>query len=219
MNERTYTVFYMVLVCVIATALLTGAKLLFTERIQRNEEVRTQVALLRGLGIMPEKADAKAVQEAFRSRVARTEKDGMTLYYAYGPDGKQIETIGFIFQGQGFWGPIRGIIAVKPDLATVAGFEVIAQQETPGLGARVTEPAYKQQFVGKAIGEKTADGIYLDLVSADVEKLGPHQIHAITGATRTSDSLRKMLNEDIGAFRDLAAKTDLIAEAPAPGGG
>jgi Na+-transporting NADH:ubiquinone oxidoreductase subunit C len=218
MNERTYTIVYMIVVCVIATALLTGAKLVFAERIQRNEEVRTQGALLAGLGILPENADAKTIQETFRKRVARDERDGMTLYYAYAPDARTVETVGFIFQGQGFWGTIRGLIAVKPDLKTVAGFEVIDQQETPGLGARITEPAYKAQFVGKEIGEKAEDGRYLDLVPAEVPDLGPHQIHAITGATRTSDSLKRMLNDDIGKFRELAEKTDLIATAPAPGG-
>lgn len=219
MKERPYTVFYMMVVCVIATLMLTGSKLAFRNKIERNQEVRMQRAILSGLGILPESPTIASIQETYRNRVATDVRDGMTFYYAYDSEGNAVERIGFVFDGQAFWGRIRGLLAVEPDLTTVAGFEVIEQNETPGLGARIAEPAYKASFKGKKIGKEIADGQYLELVAADVEEPGPQQIQAITGATRTSDSLRQILNDSIETFRKIAETNDLIATAPKPGGG
>ncbi|OGV65363.1 MAG: hypothetical protein A2498_12630 [Lentisphaerae bacterium RIFOXYC12_FULL_60_16] len=51
---------------------------------------------------------------------------------------------------QGYAGDIAIMVGITAD-GTVQGVEVLAQKETPGLGARITEPAFRSQFAGKPI--------------------------------------------------------------------
>lgn len=218
MNERVYTVVYMVVVCVLATILLTGAKLVLAERIETNASVRTDRLILAALGIVPKGPGAAEIRRTYDARVASEEREGLKLYYGYTEDGGAVESIGMEFHGKAFWGPMVGVLAIKPDLKTVAGFQMISQQETPGLGARIADADYSAQFAGKDIGEINPDGVYLEFVSEGVETLGPHQVHGVTGATRTTDSLRRILNEDIVMFRKIVEAGDLLQKAPRPGG-
>ena len=69
----------------------------------------------------------------------------------------------------------------------------MANTETPGLGTKVQEPAFTDQFIGRA-----ADPLALD------------DIDAITGATISSKAALAALNEAIEAYRTATG------EAPAP---
>ena len=51
--------------------------------------------------------------------------------------------VAFEISGSGLWGPIRGIVAVLPDMKTIKGITIIYQEETPGLGGRIGEDGRK----------------------------------------------------------------------------
>jgi electron transport complex protein RnfG len=51
---------------------------------------------------------------------------------------------------KGYGGPIVLMVGVAPD-GTVFRLEVLAQNETPGLGNRIEEPDFRQQFAGKSL--------------------------------------------------------------------
>ena len=63
---------------------------------------------------------------------------------------------------------------------------MVSQVETPGLGARITEDAFQDAFIGKEVG----GGIAMSK-SGDA---GPGEFDAITGATETSRALEKILS-------------------------
>jgi electron transport complex protein RnfG len=71
----------------------------------------------------------------------------------------------------GYSGNIEIMVGVDP-AGAVTGIEILSHAETPGLGAKITQPAFKKQFVGK------------NLENADwrVKKDGG-QFDQITGAT------------------------------------
>ena len=46
-------------------------------------------------------------------------------------------------------GPIYGIISLNPDLKTVRRINILHQEETPGLGARIADNSYLSQFKNK----------------------------------------------------------------------
>ncbi|MBD3237377.1 MAG: hypothetical protein GF330_11775, partial [Candidatus Eisenbacteria bacterium] len=48
--------------------------------------------------------------------------------------------------GQGFWAPIEGWLALQPDLTETQGIVFLKHSETPGLGGRITEDAFRDQF-------------------------------------------------------------------------
>jgi electron transport complex protein RnfG len=49
---------------------------------------------------------------------------------------------------EGYGGDIVIMVGVRPD-GTVKGIEILQNSETPGLGSKITEPWFKQQFAGK----------------------------------------------------------------------
>jgi electron transport complex protein RnfG len=107
------------------------------------------------------------------------------IYIVY----KDKETIGYAFiaVGKGYGGEINTFVGIDKDF-TIKQITVISNSETPGLGAKITESFFTDQFKG--------------LRSSDV-KLNKDggKIDAITGATISSravtDSVRQELDKKI----------------------
>ena len=122
------------------------------------------------------------------------------LYYKEG----SLEGIGFITTKLGYGfnkaADISLFICVGPDLETIKGIDVLDHTETPGLGGRMTEDGFKGQFVGKKLKPK------LSLVRGR-KTVGPNEVHAITGASYTSEGIEKIINEAMETFwQEMEAK-------------
>lgn len=89
----------------------------------------------------------------------------------------------FMTEGAGYGGVISILIGIKPD-ETLRGIKIISHQETPGLGAKIVEPSFLDQF----------KGIYPDEVA--LTRNGG-KIDAITGATISSTAVVKGVKEGI----------------------
>ena len=83
------------------------------------------------------------------------------------------------YEGNGFQGKIRLIIGVNKDLKNILGLEVLEQVETPGLGTKVTETPFTDQFKQLLLQPEVA-------WVKGVEPSNPNEIQAITGATISS---------------------------------
>lgn len=84
----------------------------------------------------------------------------------------------------GYDGPVTFVVGVKND-GTVTGLQVLAQTETQGYGARVTEPAFAEGMKGVVLaGHITAEGA----------GGGPDIMPAISGATRTTNAMEQAMN-------------------------
>ena len=94
------------------------------------------------------------------------------------------------------WGSISGIIALDQDFKTVLGMDFISQNETPGLGGRIEEDWFKEQFRKIVLYE---EGEPIRYASAGSEG----QVDAITGATSTSNALLNIINESIQEVKTL----------------
>ncbi len=99
------------------------------------------------------------------------------------------------FAGPGLWGTIEGVIAVTADLREIVGIEIVSDNETPGLGGRINEPWFKDQFRGERV---TAGGIDVTQIAGDGD---PDRVNGlidgVTGATRTSDSMEAIVNREL----------------------
>lgn len=127
--------------------------------------------------------------------------------------------IGYIVPvtGTGFWARIDGLLGVTaggtvgnpPGSMAIRGLVFLSHQETPGLGGRITEKDWRNQFAGIDLDSPSPDGTFIYIgktePAADNPARGRH-VDAITGATGTSTALRRMLNVNIARFkRALAA--------------
>ncbi|MDP6923239.1 MAG: FMN-binding protein [Candidatus Scalindua sp.] len=164
------------------------------------------------LGFSQSKIDKKDVRKVFNKNISRKntsdiyipelssnlpkmDKTGKEVFLYY--KGRSLEGIGFITTKLGYGfnkaADISLFICVGPDLETIKGIEVLDHTETPGLGGRMTEEEFKNQFVGKKLKPR------LSLVRGR-ESVGPNEVHAITGASYTSKGIEKIINEAMGAF-------------------
>ena len=89
-------------------------------------------------------------------------------------------------QGKGLWGPIWGYVAIAPDGKTIVGANFDHKSETPGLGGEITTEKFQSQFKGKQIA---SDGYYV-----------PVEFDAITGATRTSNGVKEMIDNTMQKY-------------------
>jgi Na+-transporting NADH:ubiquinone oxidoreductase subunit C len=180
-KDKILMIVFILVLGTILTSALVAVNYYTTPVIVKNEEIATKSSILRAFGIS---FDPSKVEEVFAGNVKKREQNGTTYYVAENGD------IAFPYSGSGLWGPIEGIIAIQPDFQTLEGITISRQEETPGLGSRITEPQYLAQFEGK----RFADGLKLvqpGRASAD------NEIDSITGATMTSEAFIKILNENI----------------------
>ncbi|SHM63160.1 electron transport complex protein RnfG [Caldanaerovirga acetigignens] len=80
------------------------------------------------------------------------EKEGMTFYIGLDEKGNKVG-IAFKATGQGFGGPIEMMVGYNPKEGRLTGLQILSMAETPGLGARIKEPAFTEQFKGKSVND------------------------------------------------------------------
>ena len=143
--------------------------------------------------------------EAFKDAVDRSISTKTSVY-----EGRTFEVfttraplqtrVGFLFTGYGFWGPIKGIAVFSEDLQTMVNIQFLEHQETPGLGARIEEPWFTDQFRGLEIpwNEPPPKRVVIGGVADPTTK---NRVDAITGASQTSIALMKSLNSELELFR------------------
>ena len=119
------------------------------------------------------------------------------------------------FAGPGLWGTIEGVIAVSSDLKTLVGIEIVSDNETPGLGARINEPWFKNQFRGESISSGTI-AVTQTPGDGDLDKSNSI-IDGVTGATRTSDSIEAIVNRVMERLADKDVR-DRLQELENQGG-
>ena len=81
----------------------------------------------------------------------------------------------------------------------------IEQAETPGLGGRITEDAFEQQFKGLNAAPPEQGRQYIYVARERPENRNDprfgRSVDAITGATQTSMAVERLLNADLEQFR------------------
>ena len=108
-------------------------------------------------------------------------------------DGKKVVVTRV--SGEGLWGTITGVLAIQENFSRIIGFDIISHSETPGLGGRIEERWFLDQFNG----EKLLDN-KITVVQSGTEGDMDHNnglIDGITGATRTSESIQKIVNSEV----------------------
>jgi Na+-transporting NADH:ubiquinone oxidoreductase subunit C len=126
------------------------------------------------------------------------------VLYAYNKGETPLYAV--VFRGSGLWGTIEGVLSVNFDLTRIIGLEIVDQNETPGLGGRIGEKAFRDQFEGERIGggdsiSMTQKGIY----DYDHEN---STIDVISGATQTSQRLQMIINDTIQGLRKILGEND-----------
>lgn len=193
MNKRSplYPILFMAaLAAVFGTAVSTVA-VATKDRVQAGERARLRSHVL-GAFQIPVPADAAAIDALWNQRVKEQQAPEGRYYAARDENGKPLG-FGFPFTGPGFWGPISGVLAVRSDGERILGLSFTSHQETPGLGGRISEEWFRQQFRDRSLTPPADGGPILEFVYRKAE--GAREVEAITGATQTSSRLDRFLNQ------------------------
>lgn len=95
--------------------------------------------------------------------------------------------IGHVFtaySNDSYSGPIRLSVGIKID-GTISGVELLEISDTPGLGLKAAEPAFKNQYLGKNTDS---------LIVVKSGTAGDDEVSAISGATITSNAVTNAVN-------------------------
>lgn len=182
------------------TSIVSGVKVLNEERIERNQKAKLQRIILSVLQIPRngEPSDEK-VNQIFETRIKSIQVEGTTLYLGYDEEGKTILGYAFPVGGPGFWGPIFGMVAVDSEASKILGIAFYKHAETPGLGARITEDWFKDQFNGLPIFP-VEEGKKIFYLKPEGTGEAPNELDAVTGATGTSRAVEGFLNNGLDRY-------------------
>lgn len=196
-EKRWYGPIYMFIVTAAFSSVVIGFSLKTEKLVEANAKLALERAVLQVLPTLYNEADSRIeLHRTFVEQVGEPSNETGGAYVLK-KDGR-IEAYAVLFSGKGFWATISGVIGVKADKKTVTGIAFYQQSETPGLGAEITKPTFKDQFQGKVLAEQ---GSPLKMRRPG-ETLGKNEYHAVTGATQTSTRLEKIINDALSKWRD-----------------
>jgi len=216
MKDRIKVVAFMLVVTALATTAMTGVKVALDARIARNKTLAEKRLRLLAFNLLPDAADGATVDRLYAERITTEEIAGRTIYRAKSDDPKRpLDAVGFDVVGTGLWGPIHAMLALDADLTTLVGFVVMSHQETPGLGGRITEPAFRAQFKDKRVDQPDSEGRYVLFVPESATLSDPNrEVHAISGATNTTNGVAEILNRKLAVVRSDLLKAMQAKDRP-----
>jgi Na+-transporting NADH:ubiquinone oxidoreductase subunit C len=200
-EKRWFPILYMFLVTAFFSAIIIGFTSVTRQRVDANRKLAFERAVLE---VVPGLSAAQLRNADIHRRFAKlVEEPTLSSAGAYlvKNDG-QIVAYALPLSGQGFWAPIGGIIGIETDKKTVTGIAFYQQNETPGLGAEIAKPPFRNQFKGKVLA---ARGKPLSMKRPG-EELGDSNVHAITGATQTSTRLEGIINSALAEWQSKVSK-------------
>src|SRR5699024_9421053 len=188
----SFPIIFMIIITAFFTFILAFLNHKTTDVIAYNEETDLRKTLLYVFDIESPSDDPKDIEETFNEYIEEEEINGEQVYVV--KEGDEITAYAFPIGGIALWGTVEGYAAVSADYTTLQGIDFVSHSETPGLGGRISEEWFKEQFRG------------LDLTLAEngeyiVYRPAPNgNVDGIAGATQTSESVSKFINENIREF-------------------
>ena len=191
MKEITTLTVKLLLICGIVAALLAGVNLVTEPIIAANNQTTFEAAMAE---VLPEASSFDQLSsEGFTPSETGVRLDSI---YRAGGGGYVVSTV----CSEGYGGDISVMVGITADLK-VKQAKVMSMSETPGLGAKSTEPKFIDQYSG------LSGGVQVIKNSAPAG----NEIEAISGATITSKAVTKAVNAALEAA-EAAAKSGTAAQ-------
>jgi Na+-transporting NADH:ubiquinone oxidoreductase subunit C len=194
-RQHVFTVFFMFIVTFVAITLVAMVQAATERRVMQNKTVFLKMAVCDATGLQPPD-DIDALLKWYDEHVTPLDEvDGYPLRYRVKAGaGLEKDTLVLVERGPGLWGEITALVGFYAEKPTIKAVTFLAHVETPGLGARIDEPWFKAQFVGKT-------GPLKKLLPEPKDKSdlsnAPDKFDQITGATITSTAVKDIINASI----------------------
>ena len=199
MNKKDpkYILLFIVLISLVFGVAISAVHYATLPMLKKNEALHRNRVISKAFLLKVDGESPEAYENAINKYIAvdSLQMDGRSVELF---KHKENNNIGFVFLGLGFWEPISGVIVLDENLEKIVHLKILDQKETPGLGARIEEEWFTDQFKGLPIKWNEEQKIIIGTTSnADKSNV----VEAITGASQTSVALMNMLNENLAEFK------------------
>ncbi len=193
-----YPVVFMLVLSLVLTLALAFLNQITTPTVEFNQDIELKQKILNVFNILPKDTSASNIDKTFKDNVKEEEYKGKKLYVL--EQNGETQAYAVPIDGPGLWGSITGYVGISKDMKKIVGIEFISQSETPGLGGRITEDSYKEQYRNLDISNPVDGKIVIN------KPANGGNIDAISGATQTSTFVVNMINEDVSEFIENGGK-------------
>ncbi len=186
-NSVPGTTLILFLICVIVTAALAGTNFITKDRITK-------------LNIQAEKDAMAEVIPASLYENGSVKVNGQPRDYVIAKNGEEI--LGYIVTTvtQGYGGEVKVMTGVDPSGDIINVRILAADDETPGLGAKVKNKDFYNQYIGKSSGVGVVKNFPAE-----------NDIIAVTGATISSTAVNTAVNEAV-AIANNVSRQNIVAD-------
>jgi len=191
-KSLAYPIIYMTVITAIFIAVLATFNYVTADTIAFNKESELRHKVLYIFDILPKNENSQEIEKIFNERVILKQIGTKEIYVLM--EGSSEIAYAIPISGAGLWGSITGFVGLNQDLTKIIGIEFVSQSETPGLGGRISEPFYKEQYRNIDISGAENNNFIIYTPQAD------SNVDAIAGATQTSSAVVKLINEDLQEF-------------------
>ncbi len=207
-DSMLYPVLFMLITCIVFVGILAFMYRSSEAKIEANNKDSYQRLVL---GLFAESiASATETKpyhivndypEAFPSYINEVQLPGVDRRTFSASVGDSLLGYCFDIGGKGLWGSMRALIVLSPDITTLDGLVIYDQMETPGLGGRIGEQWFLDQFkkipIYDVVNQNKHKLVSFILIPEGKQPTNSTEIQQITGATITSASVLKMLESEI----------------------
>jgi Na+-transporting NADH:ubiquinone oxidoreductase subunit C len=216
-NSNVYTVCYAAVMVIIVAFLLAFVASALKETQDANVANDTKGQILSALGYdkatvdvakvydekvqdnLVEAGELKPYEGKFNTTYGSLIKNGeLHVFTGTTANGEYAYVIPVV--GRGLWGGLWGYVAVNETKDKVLGTYFYHESETAGLGARISEKWFQEQFIGKPIFDDN-NNVVLTVVKAGAAQ-NENEVDGVTGATLTSKGVAAMVNDGLTAYKD-----------------
>ena len=191
-NSKLGQAWLVLLLSLVFGGMLAITQVTLTPRIEANKlaETRTKIPSL-----LVEKLKETGVTLINFHNVS-VQKGNQTTNYMVAEAIHDNEFKGWVIKasGAGYADKIELLVGVSPKLEKIGGVFVLDQKETPGLGSKITEPVWTDQFKQKSLMQP--------LVSSKTKATKPNEIDIITGATISSVAVTDIINTAVADLKE-----------------
>ena len=145
--------------------------------------------------LLPEAKNFVPLDSEIEIESLQGQKETVEVFKALSDTG---ECVGWSFNaiGPGFADKIELVVAVDKNFEKLAGFDVLASNETPGFGNQIKFDYFRDQFKGAP-----TEGLRLE-PSGDNTKTDDAEIIAISGATISSEAVVDIISNAITQIKE-----------------
>jgi Na+-transporting NADH:ubiquinone oxidoreductase subunit C len=185
-RSRIFPVFFMLIITLVFISVTTAIYTFTKDTIKFQEALRLRRAVLYAAGVTVP-SEPEKIQDLYLERVEEVKDDkGTILYYIVkGKEANTIMSYVTVATGPGLWGEITAAVGYDKEVQSITGIEIIDQNETPGLGGRITEEWFTEQFRGKQAPLSSVP---------EGESTDQNEFQAITGASYSSEAFMDLVN-------------------------